>query len=185
MSIIVGIVWGFVKQFWPYIVGALVIWYGWHLLNEWCNGACLDARKDEAVQKDRAATALAKLDTLDKARIQQDERWAQATAAEDERGRRDAASRSETFTAIRKRVLVDPVVAAAVLPPVLTGVLDQSFAAAEPARAAEVATGSAAPNPSAAAWAVDTLQWEAECRDRVSEWQRFYQSLRSANVVAP
>jgi len=184
----IGIALSLLSRFWPYLLAIALAAFLFVKAEHWCNGACKDARVREAVQRDRADTATEKLAELDRARIKQQEEWASATAAEEQRAKRDAESRAERFAPIRDRVASDPRLATVRVP--ATGVLSDSFAAAEPTQPAPKPTEAPAADSATSArelvgWGVDVLAWAAECKARVSEWEQWYGSLRRLAPESP
>src|SRR6185437_1174253 len=90
---------------WPFLLlGGAYLWAdeGWH------NAVAKRAEaKVAAVTADRDAKQ-GQLDALDKARVQQQERWAQLTAAEEMREKANDAKRSQVFAGLANAARHDP-----------------------------------------------------------------------------
>lgn len=96
----IGLVLTFLRYAWPFIVGGLIFWYA---DDHWCNGACKSVKADMVEVTLDLAEANNKLDVLDKARIEQQERWAQATAAQEKREKEQDEKRKQVFAGLKDR----------------------------------------------------------------------------------
>lgn len=179
MTALLGIAFTLLRYLWPVLLlGGAYLWAdeGWH-------NAVAKRAETKLVSAQGKITGLqGKLDELDRQRIAQDERWAQVTAAEELRARSVGAQRVQRFNGIRSRILADRSLTTQLLP-IPAGVLDDAYAAADPAGASSQPQSPPAADPSAAAvatWATDMYEWTAVCKDRVTEWERFYNGLENA-----
>ena len=137
----------------------------------WCNHACSVARS----QRD---TLQAKLDELDRQAIAQRERWAQATAAEELKARKDESDRKKRFAELRAKAKPAPVSDGT------RKLLGDAYQAAHAAEASGPSTGTApanAPPSGLEEWAVDMYAWAAVCAARVGAWESWYNSLRGTD----
>jgi len=147
----------------------------------WCNGACKSAQAKVSVQAKRADAAEGKLAELDRQRIAQAERWAQATAAEEQREKLDEGKRSKVFAGLKDRARhPGPNSGVAVSDPTRK-LLGDAYAAAE-ATQASPSPDTAAPADSETVadlivWSVDILEWAATCKATVEGWQRWYTEI--------
>jgi len=162
---------------WPFLlIGGIYLWAD----EGWDNARAKRAEaKIATVTKDRDAKQ-AQLDALDKARIQQQERWAQLTAAEEMREKANDAKRSQVFAGLANAARHDPTSRAVAIPEPAKRMLGDAYAAAKAAEPAPEPAQAVAPDPTAAgltAWGIDMLEWAATCRDRVEAWQRWYGSI--------
>jgi hypothetical protein len=160
------------------LVGILMVFvaigYAVYRVQHWCNTACEQ-------QTLRADTAQAKLEELDRLRIAQEERWTQLTAAEEARAKDRDAKRRVAFVGLVERARTDRATRDIAIPSTSLGVLDDAHAAAEPARPASPPKDAAAPDTRASeviAWGVEILEWSAECKARVNDWETYYKGLR-------
>ena len=160
------------RWLWPVLVlGGAYLWAdnGWH-----------NAVADRA--ESRATAAEAKLAQLDRERIAQQERHIQLTAAEELRQRAQDAQRKKQFKPIREQArgeyrgiaISDPT----------RKLLGDAYAAAQDAESPREPDQAPAADPGSSTvedlivWSVDALEWMSECRDRVTGWNRWYESLQ-------
>lgn len=93
----IGLALSFLRFAWPYLLALGVAWYGWHLANGWCNGACKRSLDEleiaqaslKAAQERATALALLWAAELDKVKVQYKDR---------------VVYRTQTFGGIRERV---------------------------------------------------------------------------------
>ena len=165
------------RWLWPVLVlGGAYLWAD----HGWCNSACQSAQAQTAKQSKRADTAEAKLATLDKLRIEQQERHLQLTAAEEARQKEQDAKRKKQFQPIREQARGE--YRGIAISDGTKRLLGDAYAAAQDAEATRE------PDPTPAAnsqtvddlivWSVDILEWASVCKDRVDGWQRWYESLQ-------
>jgi hypothetical protein len=150
----------------------------------WCNGACRSAKSATVKQEARAVVAEGKLAELDRQRIAQQEQWAQATAAEEQREKLDADKRKQVFAGLKDRARHPGAGSGAAVSDPSRKLLGDAFAAAEAAQAPG-GTDTAAPADSETlgdliVWSVDILDWAATCRATVEGWQKWYSAISGA-----
>jgi hypothetical protein len=170
----------FLRFAWPFLLLGAVYLYADH---GWCNGACKSAKAQTAVQEKVASTLRGQFEELDRQRIVQQERWAQATAAEEQRERVADEKRKQVFAGLKDRSRHSDFGRTAPVSAPVKRMLGDAYAAAEAAEAPatpDTATSSDSGSSTVAdliVWSVDILEWAGECRARVEGWQKWYTEI--------
>lgn len=173
----------------PYLICAAVLGVAyWKADYGWCNGACRAAKEDTAKQAKRADTAEAKLAELDRQRIAQEERWAQLTAAEEQRAKETEAKRvAKHYKELAASARSDPDSRSVAVPYAPRRLLGDAYAAAEAtAEPDEAAPANSATVADMAAWGIEMLEWADTCKAAVEGWQRWYSEIsKDGNEFSP
>ncbi len=171
-----------IRPFLPYLICAAVAGgsYLWADFG-WCNGACKSAQAKVSVQAKRADVAEGKLAELDKERIAQQERWAQATTAEEQREKVADEKRSQVFAGLKDAARHSSAGRSVAIADPTRKLLGDAYAAAEAASPTPVPdTAPPADSQTVAdliVWSVDILDWAATCKATVEGWQRWYTEI--------
>jgi hypothetical protein len=131
----------------------------------------------------RAVAAEQKLEAAALAAFRQQERWTNVVTAEEKRAKADAAKRAAA--ALQRRAedaRRDPVSRSVAIPDSARRMLGDAYQAAQAAESASAPTDAAPANSATvadmAAWGISMLDWAEQCRERVFDWEQFYNGLQ-------
>lgn len=166
------------------IAAALVIGGGIYKAQHWCNVACQDARKERDTLAAEKAAVLKREAAI---AVLYGEQVARTSKVESQL----TEARNVRFGSARANVrALSPADRDRAVPAAVVRVLDDAARAANASGPAAGTQASVAPPAdragrdarlgAVAEWMVTVAEIHAECRDRVAQWERFYDGLRAA-----